>query len=98
METYRLSWIPSESTFVQTQRVFATINGGAEVQVGADLLSNVAFIDAQFATDANVSWFVRTIGDNDSVKDSVPDVFVAENQEKVVAATGLAHLFVSHSE
>lgn len=96
METYRLSWIPSDSTFVQNQQVWASVNAAAAVKLGVDLSSNVAFIDWDFPTDANVDWFVRTIGDNDTTADSAHDVFMAANEETVQPAYDLAHMWVAH--
>jgi hypothetical protein len=98
METYRLSWVQSQSTFVQDQQVLASIDGVAAAQLGSNLPSNVGFIDYDFPTDSQVSWFVRTIGDNATQKDSIPDVFKAENLDKVQAATGLAHTWIAHKD
>ena len=95
-EVYRLQWTQSPSTFLETQKVMARINGAPAVQVGADLLANVNSIEFEFATNAAVEWYVVSIGDNATTAESAHATFTAANQAGVLPATGLTQTFVRH--
>jgi hypothetical protein len=96
MEKYTLDWVPAKKPFAETQQVFAAIDGAVPAQIGADLEPQINTVDVVLKTGATVSIFVRTIGDNESIADSAPINFTADNQDKIDAATGLSAKWVEH--
>lgn len=97
-EVYRLKWLQSPSTFLETQKVYAIVNGGTETQVGTDLMANVDSVDYEFTTNAVVQWRVVSIGDNGSTASSVTVTFTAANQAGILPATNLQQVFVRHND
>jgi len=95
-EVYRLSWTQSPSTFLETQKVMATINGGPPQQLGTDLLANVSQVEFEFTSNATANWWIVSIGDNASTAESVHWTFTAANQATILPATGGQSVFVRH--
>lgn len=95
-EVYRMSWVLSPSTFVEKQQVFASINGAAAAQLGADLPASQAYLDFQFDTGATVSYTVKCFGDNNTQAESEAFQFAALNGEAVAPATGLTASWIRH--
>lgn len=97
-EVYKLTWVQSPSTFLETQKVYAVINGATEVQIGGDLAANVSQLQFEFTTNATVVWRVVSIGDNSSTASSITSSFTAVNQASVLPATGLNQQFIQHND
>jgi hypothetical protein len=98
METYLATWLPSTSTFVEKQQLWAGINGGTAAQILSDLSSSADSATVTFPTGVTVDLFVKTIGDNATTADSAICHFIAANLQAVHPASGLSVAWLSHAD
>jgi hypothetical protein len=97
MEVYKLTWVPSTSSTASTQDVKALVAGVAtDVVLGA--ANTVAEQQFTFSTGAVVEWWVVTYNaDKAKTAESAHATFTASDESPLVASTGLASSWVSHS-
>ncbi len=96
MERYTFSWIPAKKDFAETQQIWASVDGGAENQVGIDMAMATNSATVKFPTGSSGYVYVRTIGDNDTINNSASLSFTADNEDVVDGATGLTLKWEAH--
>lgn len=82
MERYKVSWIPSQSSFVEKRQLIGRINGTEAVLVD-NLPSSANQVLYDFPTAAPCEIWTRVFGDNGTQADSTHLNFTAANHEQV---------------
>ena len=96
MERYRISWIPSPSTFVEKRQLLGKIGGGPETLLVDNLPSSAFTTIIDLVTDSAYEVYTRVFGDNSTTADSVHVIFTAQNKEQVLPDTGLTIEWMGH--
>jgi len=96
MERYKLKWVPSVSSFANSQYALVKVDGGVEQPSDVQNM-NVSSLIYAFPTGAAISWRVKTVDDTGSKEAfSAVHTFTAENLEPLAEATGLNVEYLGH--
>ena len=96
MERYKVSWIPSQSDFVEKRPLVGRINGAMETVLVDNLPSSANQVLYDFPTGASCEIWTRVLGDNGTQADSTHLTFGAANNEQVQPDTSITVGWVSH--
>lgn len=97
MERYKLTWIPSQSTFIDKLVPCVSQDDGATFVQLADLPPSTTELLIDVATGAKCGAYIKAVGDNGKAADSDIIAWTAVNEEVPLPVTGLAKTWVSHS-
>jgi len=99
MENLKISWPLSPSTIIEKRQVFASVNGAAATQIGADLPSSASEVLASFPADVTIQVYTVVTGDNGSTAQSpTSDPFVVKDMQTVVADGKPSIQWLSHTD
>ena len=95
METYKITWTPSPSTFVQSHDLLLVIDGVSAPAITLQAFEIEKTVD--IPTGATVQVTVKTYGDNGTTALCPPLNFDAVNMEPVKPVGGLTATWVKHT-